>query len=437
MTDLSGKFDALQQQLTDQHNAMTTTLAVLETRLNEVETAVVALGGGKTLADIWAKPFELTGDTAVTFDTAPIVDAITALRGTGPENTLRSVNESIWNVAGPAPGKSLEDLWNKLDALFAGLGFGASPPASYSLSQWLTDNLDAGAGISMYNLIDGLYVAMAALQNNVGTPTGDATTTVLGRMLAIQNLLNSNLPALVACCEGEGAQFPSEDPADMSYCSNRYIQAGSFIDSNRSYAYWTAGNIPTDQVAIGNNSSYPPGTELTPITDWSDFRVWVSSDAPQCALDNTGYRYPTNQWLPLSGSGSFAFSVDSQYALNVQLCAPAPATIGYSFAENETFEKTTSYATRFVPDWTKYGLTFVSNATIGNDFFIEGDWGGWTWEIISGSDIQIVWGVPSTTSTNKSDAGTGTLPLAVQGQTTYLLAIVGQAGPFSIVLLPP
>ena len=40
---------------------------------------------------------------------------ITALRGTGgPETTLRSINQSIWNLAGPAPGRSIADLYTLL-----------------------------------------------------------------------------------------------------------------------------------------------------------------------------------------------------------------------------------------------------------------------------------------------------------------------------------
>ncbi len=43
-----------------------------------------------------------------------VIAAITALRGDGPENTIKSVNESIWNVAGPAPGRNLAEIYAAL-----------------------------------------------------------------------------------------------------------------------------------------------------------------------------------------------------------------------------------------------------------------------------------------------------------------------------------
>ena len=87
MTDLTGKFAALELQLANQHTAL----------MAKLDSLITAIGD---------------------------------LRGVGPENTLRSINQSIWNLAGPAPGRSLAEMYDLL--LYINSGLNAGIPGNYS-----------------------------------------------------------------------------------------------------------------------------------------------------------------------------------------------------------------------------------------------------------------------------------------------------------------
>jgi hypothetical protein len=113
MSNLTEKFAALESAQAARHTAM---LAKLD-----------ALAGTANLATIY--------------------NEIVALRGTGgPETTLRSINQSIWNLAGTAPGASLLEILTALQAratettsaaILAAIGTLASNPANYTVKDLL------------------------------------------------------------------------------------------------------------------------------------------------------------------------------------------------------------------------------------------------------------------------------------------------------------
>lgn len=244
MTDLSAKFAALEQILISQHASMMVVLTAISSKLD-------------------------------------------ALRGDGPENTLKSINESIWNLAGPAPGKSLVDVWNKLDGIFAGLGFGASPIPSYSYHQWLLSNLDKGAGLSLYNLVDGVY---------------DNTTAIATCSCRTAALLGGTV---------------TPDPTDPSGCASPFISSGMTTGDGVTIATWYNSDLSGITLANGHT------LYLTVPGPFDGWKAFVSTTAPSVAFDTTTNRYPTNRWVSLDGLSTLKFSVDGQGSLTVYLCGIA------------------------------------------------------------------------------------------------------------------
>jgi hypothetical protein len=144
MTNLTEKLDLLNAHLSERHDAM---MGKIDER---TQLVLNDMGAVKDKLDIVIAKL---GDmyTAITnngaFDTAPIVAAILAMRGDEPENTLRSINQSLWNIAGPAPGATLVELLDQLSALADAIG-------------------DRAGGTDMLQLIaEGLYTQPQAPLN--------------------------------------------------------------------------------------------------------------------------------------------------------------------------------------------------------------------------------------------------------------------------------
>lgn len=104
-----------------------------------------------------------------------------ALRGDAPSNTLQSINQSLWNIAGTAPGTTLTDL---LAAISANAG-GDSSTALATIIGILGDMTTAPAG----HLYTVRYL-LAALNDSLVLKTGD---------LGYLDLKPSIPPAGLAC----------------------------------------------------------------------------------------------------------------------------------------------------------------------------------------------------------------------------------------------
>lgn len=126
-----------------------------------------------------------------------VATAIADLRGTGPENTLRSINQSIWNLAGPAPGTTLTDLATAIQAaqsggateataqaILAAIGTLASYPANYTVKELLAllnTNISAEPGTGNLNADPGACGAAAWDYNSrTGAMTKLGTSTIGG-----------------------------------------------------------------------------------------------------------------------------------------------------------------------------------------------------------------------------------------------------------------
>jgi hypothetical protein len=320
MTNLSSKFTQLEGIITAKFDAVLLALG-------SIHTALTSSGGN--------------------IDAAPIVAAIEAMRGTGPENTIHSLNQSVWNIAGPTPGKSLAEIHTLLVANHA---------ANAVYLAAIGADTDATA-------------------NALGIPTGDATTTALGLLASVVYALTyptanaANLYGTIKALNDAVGGVPNNsltltsvrglldmltqqqrsllnpmafapyDVCETSYSSTGtvYFQNGVEIFPGFSLVYpATCATWPVPPLV--GYESITRTQDLTGYyskltnTDWASYRIYVASNAPLFGLSGTSpQRYATNQWLVLtiggiSGNDMF-FIVDGVENLKVYIC-PSTETIG-------------------------------------------------------------------------------------------------------------
>jgi hypothetical protein len=292
-TNLSQKFAALQELMTTQHNALMTEIAALrgtggpETTLRSINQSIWALAGptpGVTLAQIKA--------------------AIEALMGTGPENTLKSINQSIWNLAGSAPGRSLTDLYNL----------------------W-----NPGEGISPYNLLDGLYTNLIAngqtetaakdilvrliAQFDVSTVTPtmkDLLMTISSQQAQLVSNTGSPFDSPVGCCETPFVSIES-----------KYLETSALFIESKTHAIFPDTAPPGFDIEVFKTSGFGL-SELK--ADWSQYRVYVASDASQFGMRFSFERYPTNKWITFHEDNripiipGWGFFVEGDNRIDVYIC---------------------------------------------------------------------------------------------------------------------
>jgi hypothetical protein len=82
-----------------------------------------------------------------------LLAALTELRGTGgPETTLRSINQSLWNLAGTAPGATLLEILNEISDM-RGVG---GPTGKTQLSDFLSLILSDSNGALLTEIRDSI-----------------------------------------------------------------------------------------------------------------------------------------------------------------------------------------------------------------------------------------------------------------------------------------
>lgn len=145
-----------------------------------------------------------------------LIDALDVLRGTGPENTIKSINQSIWNLVGPAPGRTLTEI----------------------------------------------HEVLAALKTNLGNPTGDATTTALGRLAAIENATVASNTAL------GGVPYEDLELASVRGFLNAIqggIGGGSGLVVDGSYHMSSGGSVTVEGYRYATGYSIAP--PIVPIEE--------------------------------------------------------------------------------------------------------------------------------------------------------------------------
>jgi hypothetical protein len=322
MTDLTGKFDALETNLGGK-------LDTIILYLDDIKTALTASGGS--------------------IEAAPIVAAIEALRGTGPENTIRSINQSLWNIAGPTPGKSLAEIYTLLTVNHAALGI----------------------------YLAAIGADTDATANALGIPTGDATTTLLGVMYSLQYIIGhinqgvGGIPyealtlttvrglisQLTAGIEQVNRNLDPLGYEPVDVCDDPYCSIStSYI--NLSDIPIVGIFAPGTTTAVWPSENVPDGLFIWPLTvhgyagitaiDWSDWNVYVATGVSQFAITNLDAssllrRYQSNQWVQLPPSWSnlhVMFSVDGSEYLKVYIC-PSGQLVGGTAPSGTDFTSST------------------------------------------------------------------------------------------------
>jgi len=302
-TNLSQKFAALQELMTTQYT--------------ELKAAIDALAGSgpeNTLKSVNESLWNLAGP-APGVNLVQLKAAIDALAGTGPENTLKSVNQSLWNLAGPAPGVNLVQLKAAIDALY-GL-------------------FNPGQGITPYNLLDSMYMAITA-SGLTETATKDilvrliaqfdtsvVTPTMKDLVVAMRSLLeniNSQQAQLV-----ENTRDVYDVPIDCCETPFRsigstYVSVTAQLIEPMNYATWPT-TVPVGFDITSEPGGMAIGQTILRCTDWSQYRVYVASNASQFGVVAVNLqRFSTNEWITLAGNTGFEFFVNGSEKLDVYIC---------------------------------------------------------------------------------------------------------------------
>jgi len=373
MTNLTEKLDDLRTQMTAQHNAVITAIGANTVQLSadltgvktRLDTIIEKLGGINTtlsnngtvdtasivdaINNLRGNSVETANDTLYSINkslwnlagTAPgasllqLLEEIQALRGTGgPETTLRSINQSLWNLAGPAPGASLIELNTTLEKIVDTLGDPAFiDPIGLTvrgLLEAIRAQWESGQGLSAYNLLDTIYQSLVAS----GT-TQSASKDILTRLIyqfdvSVVTPTMKDLMLVIADNTTEIAGNTADiadnttDPTKKTpagACASPLMSTGTEVDpiSNTLIAPVTIATWPTPLPAGWPDFS-TNGYNIS-CTDWSKYRVYVASRASTFGLVSfMNQRYPTNQWLSVD-PGEAHFTVDGAgIDIKVSIC---------------------------------------------------------------------------------------------------------------------
>lgn len=405
----------------------------IETRLDALKLALVGADSDPTdiRAAIWGLAGPAPGRT--------LADIHAALIGTDADPT--DIRQAIWNLAGPAPGISLAQLY----ALWAPTGDDLRPYGHLSnialdmllMRQILADYKDSfgdrGAGMTLYNMLDAMHTNVSGILQDA-----DAINTAIGgspyqslELTSVRGLLNALRQC--ACAKNDGPPLIGED----AVCASPYVSDGMHLFP------WEFSPLGGTSVMIADFPDPPPGgLEFSGVTgnrselsadDWSDWRVWVASEAAQFAMDYGLERYPTNQWVELSGSGTKAFSVDARYALGVTLCgASAPANCITLESEIVTANGFVFSAIVWPESWdavTTHGV-FVTG---DKRWILLGDYKDWTYQAAGVEYIRDSSGANITTT----DDGNGYRRIAVTTTSITFSLAGGNTGAFVLIFCQP
>jgi hypothetical protein len=334
MTDLTGKFGQLETLITTKFDAV-----IL--KLDNIHTALSSAGGN--------------------IEAAPIVAAIEALRGIGPENTIKAINQSVWNIAGPAPGKSITDLHTLLTAQHAAIGV----------------------------YLAAIGADTDATANALGIPTGDATTTALGLLASVQYALTynganaANLFGAIRAINDALGGVPNNslaltsvrglldmlttqqrslldpisvapvDVCETSYTSSGYVYYQMNMEVFPGFPLTTPGTLaiwsaPPSGYTITRNIDISQNYTKLNSNDWLSWRIYVASTASTFGVSTSTLssdRFPTNQWITLSPGfmtyNDLSFLVDGSDSLKVYIC-PAATLVGGTAPSGADFSASTA-----------------------------------------------------------------------------------------------
>jgi hypothetical protein len=317
MSDLSAKFTGLQTLLSTQHDDLMTALTATNAKLDALLEAfgVPPPVPGVTLADIKDVLDDIHLDTqSIDLKLLRVRDAIAPLDEALPTGDKTAMAWSIYRL---------------MDATAPDWPRPTSVPLQPALELLRGDfadvvgiNADGTSALTVLGRLTSLLDSSGNIEDHIGIPTGDATTTVLGRLAAIENLSGCGCPP----------DLPSPD--DPTGCADPFVSISRAVlvsaYPGRIFAVFPSpvpdGLVVTDGMDLGE-----VGVEISPEATWTGWRAFVySKSAAYYSEDPTrSGLWATNVWRDLDEAMSYAlaFSVPDGNDIAVYLCAPPPAPV--------------------------------------------------------------------------------------------------------------
>ncbi len=368
-TNLSQKFAALQKIMTDQHQAL----------MDEI-TALRGTGGPETTIRSLNQSLWSLAGTAPGASLLQLLDEITALRGTGgPETTIRSINQSLWNLAGTAPGASLLQLKTAIESLDSGISSVASNTSgvasntsTLSATKDLIDRLlqqfdTAIVTPTMKDLLLLVKDGVDAIEANTGAIAADTGVIVTNTGTIATN--TGTIAGNTGTIAGNTGNPLNTLPPGV--CASPFTNSGierisinAFFVEPSTLATWPS-TVPAGFDITTESGGIATGQTKVVCSDWSQYRIYVASSAQMFSLDFiTLQKLNTNEWITVSGSHTFEFSVTGQNSLKVYICPIEDPNVlgGCAGGQSDPI---------VAAAWTQWGTSRTFNPAIYN--------GGITW----------------------------------------------------------
>jgi hypothetical protein len=346
-----------------------------------------------------------------------VLTAIGGIRGAG-NLTLGDLNSNLAAIRGGVEDSTAE-LQSDLPQLIQTVGIPAD-----------------GSIFTIWNMMYQNIAVFAQIRDAIGQETGDATTTVLGRLSAIERA------SLCAC----GPQPPS--PSDPNGCAEPTVSSFSVAPeaySGRVFAVWLG--LPS---GAEFRSELDPGVdaaEIGPSVNWAGWKAFILSRSSTIAsLDpRQALVYATNTWIDLTSITYAAFNVPAGNDIQVYLCRDETVPEGClnipsRLSTLESDSSVTLNAISVAPT----GMSFVNPVNSSNGeaswdppAFVSGNLATWTLQVFSGT-VRVLYRTDPPTSTQvfsvaghyTSADGVVTLPTTDH----FSLDDSGTDGPYSIQL---
>lgn len=273
---------------------------------------------------------------------------LSELQGAGPNNTLQSINQSLWNIAGTAPGASLLQIVNEIQAL---RGLSVDTATTGSRLTDLYSLFNPGLGISPYNLIDTMYLVLTQINQVLGGDPNYTNTEIANIKNIVLSLLTSDITTRILAQLDTSVVTPTVKDLLMTLASNTTNPLNALpvdccdtplVSTSSFYVDTTAVFVTPVTIALwaeapgGDFSSdwnlLYDGYDKLHCTDWTKYRIYVASKADSFGvIAGRGTRYPCNQWVTLAipefGVITGAvFNVDRANSLVVYVCAITTTT---------------------------------------------------------------------------------------------------------------
>lgn len=323
MSNLTERLDEIEVLSAAQHTALMLRLADTNAKLDSIATALGAPPPTATtsLADVITAINTTNGTLAdIHLDTISIDQKLLRIR-----DAISPIGEAF-----PTGERSgiLWSLYRLMDAV--------QPTWPRPTSIPVQPAIDLLYGLAVQQTPD-----IEAIRAALGVPTGDATSTALGLLSAIQfasaNLVTSmgmstgapntvlDKLGLLADC-GCSSTVPKITDCSAPFNSDGMIVTPPLTVLGLGGALIFATFPDPLPVGITFGSAFGFSTDYSELIadDWTEWAVYVGSDgATQYADQFNQVRYPTNSWRTMVGSGSRGFFVNDSGNITVQLCRVA------------------------------------------------------------------------------------------------------------------